>query len=83
MDVETDEGPIKALAFVCVPGGLGYLGDLTPAEVARQIAPAVGMFGSMADYVWNTVSHLERMGVHDPAVWQMQDLVAAELERMQ
>jgi len=79
---ETDAGPIHALAFVCAPGGRGYIGDLTPEEIARRIAPAVGIFGSMADYVLNTATHLEAMGIHDAGIWQMQELVAEELERM-
>ena len=82
IQADTEPGPVRALAFVCVPGGLGYVGDMTPDAVARQIAPAVGMFGSMADYILNTASHLEDLGIHDPTVWQMQDLVAAELEAM-
>lgn len=79
---DTAQGPVHALAFVSNPGGLGHIDDMTPDAIARQIAPAVGMFGSMADYVLNTATHLEEMGIHDPAVWQMQDLVAAELEAM-
>ncbi|WP_428641690.1 gamma-glutamylcyclotransferase [Roseibium sp.] len=78
---ETEQGAITALAFVCDPVGFGYVGGLAPEETARRIAPAVGMLGSMADYLFNTASHLEEMGIHDPHVWQMQDLVAAELEK--
>ena len=79
---QTDAGPICALVFVRSPDDRGYIGGMTPNEIARQIAPAVGTFGSMADYVLNTASHLEELGIHDPNVWQMQDLVAAELERL-
>lgn len=83
VQADTAQWPVRALAFVCVAGGgLGHIGDMTPEAIARQIAPAVGMFGSMADYVLNTANHLEEMGIHDPAVWRMQDLVAAELETM-
>jgi len=82
VEAETAEGPIYALAFVCIPDGMGYVGDLSPEETARQIAPAVGMFGSMADYVLNTATHLEEMGIHDKTVWRMQSLVAAELEKL-
>ncbi len=64
------------------PDWRGYVGGLTVAETASLIAPAVGILGSMADYVLNTASHLEEMGIDDPTVWQMQDLVAVELERM-
>lgn len=82
VETATADGPIHALAFVCVPGGRGYVGDLTLEETASQIAPAVGMFGSMADYVFNTASHLEEMGIQDSVVWQMQNLIATELEKI-
>jgi cation transport regulator ChaC len=36
----------------------------------------------MADYVHNTAMHLHDLGIDDPTVWQMQDLVAQELERL-
>ncbi len=82
VQAETAEGPVSALAFVCDPDWRGYVGELTVTETASLIAPAVGILGSMADYVLNTASHLEEMGIDDPTVWQMQDLVAVELERM-
>lgn len=75
------QGTIRALAFVCNPNAFGYVSDLTPKEIAFQIAPAVGMFGSMEDYVLNTATHLEEMGIQDGVVWEMQNLVADELER--
>tara|TARA_R110002094_G_scaffold178804_7_gene157826 strand:- start:1924 stop:2598 length:675 start_codon:yes stop_codon:yes gene_type:complete len=82
VDAETDQGAVRALAFVCNPDKFGYVGGLLPEQIAHQIAPAVGMFGSMADYVLNTATHLEEMGIQDDVVWQMQDLVARELERL-
>jgi cation transport protein ChaC len=36
----------------------------------------------MADYLLNTVIHLEKAGIHDPHLWRLQDLVAARLERL-
>jgi len=79
---ETEDGTLKALAFVNKPGWIGYVSGMTAPEIAAQIAPAVGMFGSMADYVHNTAMHLHDLGIDDPTVWQMQDLVAQELERL-
>jgi len=42
VQTETAQGPVSALAFVCVPGGLGYVGDHTPQAIAQQIAPEIG-----------------------------------------
>jgi len=82
LEARTGHQTVPALAFVCQPGGRGYNGGRSLADIARQIAPAVGMFGSMAEYVFNAVSHLQTWGIHDEDLWQMQDLVAAELERI-
>lgn len=82
VDTETDDGALKSLAFVRDAAGRGHVTGLSPKQIAAQIAGAVGIFGSMADYVHNTALHLEEMGIHDPTVWQMQDLVAAELEHL-
>lgn len=79
---ETENGPIDALAFVSIPDGPGYVGGLSDEEIARQIAPAVGMLGSMADYVLNTALHLHELQIHDPVVWRIQDLIARELEKL-
>ena len=51
-------------------------------EVADIIAKAVGHLGSMADYLLDTVTHLEQAGIHDPHLRRMQALVAERLERM-
>jgi cation transport protein ChaC len=36
----------------------------------------------MADYLYNTITHLEAAGIHDRTLWRMQALVAERLERM-
>lgn len=82
VDSETDQGMVKAIAFACDPGGLGYVGGLSVQEIAKMNAAAVGMLGSMPDYILNTVENLEKFGIHDAHMWEMQDRVAAELEKM-
>ncbi len=34
----------------------------------------------MAEYLLNTITHLQANGIHDRAVWRLQDLVATRLE---
>ena len=36
----------------------------------------------MADYLLNTITELEKAGMHDPHLWRLQELVAARLERL-
>ena len=78
----TPQGEVRAMAFVTNRAFEGYQGDLCDAEVADRLASAVGMWGSMADYLCNTVNHLEAMGIRDAYLWRMQDMVADRLERL-
>lgn len=81
-DAQTPEGTVRCIALVCPRLSGAYIGDLTPEEIADRISVAVGIYGSMPDYLLNTAQHLEDAGIHDPCVWQMQDLVAERLEAM-
>jgi cation transport protein ChaC len=40
-------------------------------EVARRIRGASGLSGSNIDYLRNTVSHLEDMGIHEGSLHQV------------
>lgn len=82
-DVMTPQGSVSALCFVNDPDWMGYVGDKTCREIAEQIAPAVGIFGSMADYVFNIATHLLAAGIDDDHVWEVQDQLARKLETMQ
>lgn len=80
IDVETDNGPLVALAFYAAPQYLEYYqADRPLAEIARGLACACGHWGSGADYLYNTVSHLEQLGIHDEGLWELQELVAHEI----
>jgi cation transport protein ChaC len=78
----TPEGPVRAIAFTIARGHFGYAGRLTENEIADRLSRAVGHFGSRAEYLLTTVTHLEAAGIHDHRLWRMQALVAARLERM-
>jgi glutathione-specific gamma-glutamylcyclotransferase len=51
-------------------------------EVAQVLARAAGHVGSGAEYLYNTVSHLEQFGITDRNLWTLQKLVAEEIRRM-
>jgi cation transport protein ChaC len=76
---QTPEGPVKAIAFVMAKDFVGYCGDLCETEVADRLASAVGMWGSMAEYLMNTVRHLEDIGIHDSYLARMERMVAERL----
>ena len=41
---------------------------------------ACGRVGSCAEYLCNTVSHLEEFGIRDRNLWRLQELAAHEIE---
>jgi glutathione-specific gamma-glutamylcyclotransferase len=83
ISVDTEQGPVQALAFYAAPENLeNYLSDRAPGEVAHGLARACGHWGSGADYLYNTVHHLEALGIHDDGLWELQQHVAHEIETL-
>lgn len=83
VDTVTAEGPATALTFYAAPERLDYYAAQRPLpDVAHGLARACGHWGSGAAYLFNTVSHLEELGIHDAGLWALQEMVAAEIERL-
>ncbi len=80
--VRTETGPARALAFWAEPEGLADWVDVPLPEVARILARACGHVGSGAAYLFNTVRHLEELGIRDRNLWQLQQMVADEIRRL-
>ena len=82
VNVATADGPIRAITF-CIDRNSGrYVSGLTDEAIAEVLARAVGSRGSMAEYLYHTVSHLQAMGIHDARLWRLQDLVAERIEAL-
>jgi cation transport protein ChaC len=81
IQVETPEGMLTALTSYANPHRLDFY-EKNPSidQVATALARACGHWGSGAEYLYNTVSHLEERGIHDEHLWQLQELVAREIE---
>jgi cation transport protein ChaC len=77
--VRSNGNIVPALAFVANPKGQVYAGKLASEEVARILAAAAGHWGSCAEYLYNTVLHLDARGIRDKGLWRLQALVAAEI----
>lgn len=82
VNATTAQGPIKAILFVARPTFELYRPEPAIEELADILATAIGRRGSMAEYLLNTVSSLEKYGIRDPHLWQLQDLVAQRLEQL-
>jgi cation transport protein ChaC len=72
----------RALTSWVAVRGNPYFLRLPIAEQAQMLARAVGYFGSCAEYLRNTVTHLEEMGIRDSYLWRLQQLVAAEIKAL-
>ncbi|MGH6905086.1 MAG: gamma-glutamylcyclotransferase [Geminicoccaceae bacterium] len=79
LPAQTDNGPLPAIGFVVDRGSRFYSGGLAPAEIADVLAKAAGHWGSCAEYLHNTVAHLEALGIHDRNLWRLQALVAEKI----
>jgi len=78
--VETEEGPVAAVTF-CIDRRSGlYVSGLSDDEVATALSKAVGPRGSMVEYLFQTVQHLEQMDMHDSHLWRLQEMVADKLD---
>jgi glutathione-specific gamma-glutamylcyclotransferase len=81
IDVQTARAKIRALVFYAHPAQLDYFVSTLPLEqVAKTLARACGHWGSGAEYLFQTVSKLDEYGIHDENLWELQRLVAAEIE---
>jgi cation transport protein ChaC len=82
MPTMTADGPVHALGFWVGPTGPGISRKLPLDQVAGILARACGFMGSCAEYLYNTVTHLEQAGIHDRNLWTLQKLVADEIKAL-
>ena len=81
IEVEDENGDrLRVLAFAMNRKSTRYVGHLSDEAVADLLATACGFRGSMAEYLYATVSKLEELGIHDRNLWRMQELVAERIE---
>jgi len=77
--VQTEAGPETALTFVMNRASPAYTGRIALADQAAMLSRACGHWGSGAEYLMNTVTHLEARGIHDSTLWRLQRLVADQI----
>jgi len=79
---ETPHGKVQALGFWTGIKGPLRVEKQDHVRVAQILARACGHIGSGAEYLFHTVTKLEEHGIRDRNLWQLQDLVAAEIKRL-
>ncbi|MEL6265317.1 MAG: gamma-glutamylcyclotransferase [Pseudomonadota bacterium] len=72
---ERPDEPAEAICYVLDRTHEQYAGPIGLAEQARLIAAAEGPMGPNPDYLHNTVAELERLGIHDPDLADLDRLV--------
>jgi cation transport protein ChaC len=80
VNVATSTGRLRAFTFVIDRHGGRYVSGLSDEAIADALATAVGQRGSMAEYLHNTVRHLEELGLRDGHLWRLQEMVAERIE---
>ena len=73
--VRTADGPVRAITFVANPDHVFYAGRVPLKEAARHIAFGEGELGSSRDYLYNTVSHMDALGIGDAGMQTLLTLV--------
>jgi cation transport protein ChaC len=80
IDVATNDGLIRAMTFPINRKSGRYVAGLSDEELADILAKARGSRGSMTEYIYQTVTMLESLGIHDRNLWRMQELVAERID---
>jgi cation transport protein ChaC len=79
IDVELADGRhVMAHTYVADPSHPQYAGNLPMRQAAEIITAAYGNVGPNLEYLENTVSHLDQMGIVDPPLHDLMDLVRRE-----
>jgi len=80
INVRTEQGSLRALTFAMDRKNPRYVAGLSDEEIAAVLASACGFRGSMAEYLFSTITMLENLGIHDRNLWRLQALVAERIE---
>ncbi|SDH46763.1 gamma-glutamylcyclotransferase [Roseospirillum parvum] len=75
---EAPGGPTRpALAFVINHDHPRYAGHLPEATIVHHCATAAGFLGPCSEYLFNTVAHLDELGIADPTLSRLAEGVRA------
>ena len=76
LKLDSADGPLHAIAFLINRGHTRYAGRLPEEKIVATIAEAHGPLGPCATYLFNTVQHLEELGIDDRQLRRLRDQVA-------
>lgn len=73
--LRTAEGPVDAVTFMINSRHERYAGRLRDDEVIDAVALAEGPLGACRDYLFNTLEHLEALGMRDRGLRRLAEAV--------
>ena len=76
----TAAGPRWMIGFPIHHAAQAHVTDQSEADIVAMLATSAGPQGTMAEYLHNTVSHLEDRGIRDSYLWRLQDQLARRIE---
>jgi cation transport protein ChaC len=80
--VECAGEKLRAIAFIADRARRNYVREESHETTADILSRAVGNWGTGAEYLMQTVLHLEKLGIHDRYLWKLQELVAARIRAL-
>lgn len=78
--LSTEEGAVTAVSFVINPDHPRYACKPPEQDVVTSLAHATGPLGAAREYLDNTVSHLDELGIHDRALRRLGRLVSEKAD---
>ncbi|MEO9228596.1 MAG: gamma-glutamylcyclotransferase [Devosia sp.] len=82
VNATTEQGPLMVLTFAMDRKSGRYIADLSDEQLADVLAKSCGFRGTMAEYLFSTVTKLEELGIHDRNLWRLQALVADRIDAL-
>ena len=73
--IHCEDSVVRAVAFVINHRHEAYAGMLPEDTVVARLAKARGPLGACAEYLANTVDHLEELGLRDPHMTRLRNRV--------
>ena len=77
LTVRTDAGTVKAIGFVMNRSHERYCGSLPEDQAAAIIDTARGFLGTCAEYLFNTIDHLDALGIPDSGLARIKRRILA------
>lgn len=73
VNVRSDDGPLRALTFTINRDHPRYVKTMSHDNAVAYLATSTGPLGSCAEYLTNTVSHLDELGIVDSQMHTLLD----------